>query len=200
MAKAAWLNTTPSTGSGNATVNVSSVAPHTGRVARNTVVTFKAANVTDVPVSVAQAGKPEYADIQDSAASQKAGQTITLSGTSNSKQLRFTLGVGELVVSLPSNYIANSVSTPNGSAIAGDPGASAEYPFSIPITVPANKGITEISRQIIVTDEAGHTDTCLLTQAAGDATLTVNLSSLELTWQGTAKTLSVTSNTNWTIE
>lgn len=48
MAKANWLKVDPSQGSGNATVNVSSTAEHTGRVARTTILTWKAANVANI--------------------------------------------------------------------------------------------------------------------------------------------------------
>ena len=200
MAKASWVKVNPSSGSGNANVNVSSTAPHTGRSARTTILTFKAANVADVQRTVNQAGKPEYVDIADSASADKAGKVVTISGVSNSKKLTFALGTGDLEITLPSTYTANSLSTSNGSDISGDPGASAEYNFSIAITVPANTSTVSKSRQIIVTDEAGHQDTCTLTSAAGDAYLSVQVGDIELDWEGTAKTVSVESNTNWTIE
>lgn len=52
MAKANWVKVSPSQGSGDATVNVSSTAPHTGRKARTSVLTWKAANVDDVARNV----------------------------------------------------------------------------------------------------------------------------------------------------
>lgn len=200
MAKAKWLNVNPSSGSGNATVNVSSIAEHTGRVARTSVLTFKAANVDDVVRAVNQAGKPEYVDIDDSAASSKEGKTVTISGVSNSAKLTFSLGTGSLNVSLPSSYTANSVITSNGAAISGDPGATAVYNFSISITVPANTGTTPLTRQIIVTDNAGHQDVCLLTLAAGDAYLRVDVGDIELDYLGTPVSVGVESNTSWTVE
>jgi hypothetical protein len=200
MAKADWVKVNPSQGSGNANVNVSSNAPHTGRVLRTTVLTWKAANVTDIPRTVNQAGKPEYVDIADAASADKAGKVVTISGVSNSKQLTFSLGTGDLSISLPSSYIANSMNISNGAAISGDPGAIAEYPFSIMITVPANETIAAMSRQIIVTDEGGHQDVCLLTSAAGDAYVTVAEGVIELDYLGTPVTVEVKSNTSWTIE
>lgn len=200
MAKASWLKATPSSGSGNATVNVSSAAEHTGRVARSSVLTFKAANVDDVVRTVNQAGKPEYVDIADSATSPKEGKVVTISGVSNSAKLTFSLGTGDLQVSLPAQYTANSLSTSNGAAISGDPGASAVYNFSIAITVPTNEGLTLLTRQIIVTDEGGHQDVCLLTLAAGDAYLRVDLDVIELDYLGSPVAVSVESNTNWTVE
>jgi hypothetical protein len=200
MAKANWVKVNPASGSGNATVNVSSTAEHTGRVARESVLTFKAANVANVERTVIQAGKPEYVDVDDAAAADKMGKTVTISGVSNSKKLTFTLGTGDLGITLPSSYTANSISTSNGANISGDPGASQEYPFSISISVPANTTTAVKTRQIIVTDEGGHTDVCTLTSAAGDAYLTVQLGNIELDYKGTAVSVSVESNTSWTVE
>ena len=200
MARANWVKTEPSQGSGNATVNVSSHTEHSGRVARTTTLTWKAANVQDIVRTVNQAGKPEYVDIDDAASSEKTGKVVTIAGISNSKILTFSLGIGDLQISLPSNYMANSISTANGSAIAGDPGALAEYPFSISITVPANEGINPLTRQIIVSDEGGHQDVCLLTLAAGDAYVTVAEGNIELDYLGTPVAVTVESNTTWTIE
>ena len=200
MAKASWVKVNPSSGSGNVNVNVSSTAEHTGRVARTTILTWKAANVANIERTVSQAGKPEYVDVADAASADKAGKVVTISGVSNSKKLTFTLGTGDLTITLPSSYTANSVNTSNGANISGDPGAVAEYNFSISITVPANTSTSAKTRQIIVTDEGGHQDVCLLTSAASDAYVTVAEGVIELDYQGTAVTVEVKSNTSWTIE
>lgn len=200
MAKANWVKVNPSSGSGNVNVNVSSAAEHTGRVARTTVLTWKAANVANIERTVSQAGKPEYVDLEDAASADKGGKVVTISGVSNSKKLTFSLGTGDLTITLPLSYTANSVSTNNGANISGDPGAVAAYNFSISITVPANTTTTAKTRQIIVTDEGGHQDVCLLTSAAGDAYVTVAEGIIELDYQGTAVTVEVKSNTSWTIE
>lgn len=200
MAKASWAVVNPSQGSGNATVSVSSNAPHTGRSVRTTSLTITAANIEPKMVAVTQQGKPAYVDAQENATAAKGGQNVTISGKSNSAKLTFSLGTGNLNVSLPSNYTAGGISTANGSAISGDPGAAAEYDFGIVINVPANSGLTELTRQIIVTDEIGKTDTCLLTQTAGDATLSVSKTSLELSWTGEAVTFDIKSNTSWVVK
>lgn len=200
MAKANWLKVDPSQGSGNATVKVSSTAEHTGRKARTTTLTWKAANVQDIVRNVSQAGKPEHVSIAESASADKAGKLVTISGVSNSAKLTFSFGSGNLTdITLPSTYTANSVSTNNGATISGDPGAAAEYSFSIAITVPANNDIEEKTRQIIVTNEAGDTAICTLRSAAGDAYVTVQEGTIELDYLGTAVSWSVESNTTWTI-
>ena len=201
MAKANWLKVNPSQGSGNATVNVSSTAEHTGRKARTSTLTWKAANVQDVVRNVSQAGKPEYVDIADAASADKGGKVVTISGVSNSAKLTFSFGTGDLTnVTLPASYTANSVTTANGAAICGDPGASAVYNFSISITVPANDDIAAKTRQVIVEDEAGNRDVCTLTSAAGDAYVTVKEGTIELDYLGTPVPWTVESNTTWTIE
>lgn len=201
MAKANWVKVTPSQGSGDATVNVSSIAEHTGRVARTSILTWKAANVADIQRTVNQAGKPEYVDVADAASADKAGKVVTISGKSNSAKLTFSLGTGDLTeISLPNTYTANSVSTQNGAAIAGDPGAASEYTFSISITVPANETINAKTRQIIVEDGAGHRDVCTLTSAAGDAYVTIAEGDIEIDYLGTAVAVEVKSNTTWSIE
>lgn len=206
MAYSAWLVPSKTSGSGNDTVNVTAGADNTGRNARSTNMTFKAANCEDVVRTVMQSGKPEFVSIQATAAIDKTGGTITITGTTNSSKLTFSLASGgTLDLTLPSTYLANSVSTNNGDAISGDPGASQEFPFSIQFAnVGANPTITAKSVQLIVTDDAGNTATCTITQAAGDAVLEVSPASVSLDWdaysQSTSSSFSVTSNTNWTIE
>lgn len=200
MAKAEWIKTTPSSGSGNAEVQVSSTAKHSGRLARQTVITWKAANVSNVERKVIQAGAPENVDIEDAKAVDKQGKVVTITGESNSAKLTFSLGTGDLDISLPATYLANSLETNNGASILGDPGAIAVYPFSLQVVVPANNETTPFSRQIIVTDGAGNTDVCLLTLAGGDAYLRVTEGDINLDYLGTPVSVSVESNTSWTIE
>lgn len=207
MAYASWLIPSKTQGSGNDTVNVTAGTNNTGRNPRSTNMTFKAANVPDVVRQVIQAGKPEFVNIQSAAAVSKDGvQVLTIEGTTNSSKLTFSLASGgTLVLTLPETYLANSLTTNNGAAIQGDPGASAEFPFSIQFTnIQKNPVVTEKSVQLIVTDNAGHTATCAITQAAGDPVLEVSPASVQLDWnaatEGTSASFSVTSNTNWSIE
>lgn len=200
MATASWLKIQPTTGSGNATVNVTANTSNTGRNSRQVTLVWKAANVTNVERTVIQSGKSNFVDINDTATSKQEGQVVTIKGMSNSARLTFSLGTGDLLVDVPTTYIANSVSTNNGSAISGDPGATAEYEFSVSITVEKNDGITTKTRQIIVTNEIGQTDTCTLTLAAGSPYVTVDIGNIELGWEaGSSKSVGVQSNTTWEI-
>ena len=200
MAYASWLQPSKTSGSGNDTVNVSALSNNTGRNSRSTNVTFSAANCADVVRTVIQAGKPETTTIQATATATQSGGTVTISGTSNSSKLTFTLGTGDLAITLPATYTAAGSTVTNGAAITGDPGATQEFAFSIVFTVPENTSISSLSKQIIVTDNGGHTATCTLTQAAGDAYLNVTPASVEIPWDASeSKSFAVSSNTNWTV-
>ena len=207
MAYAQWLVPSKTSGSGNDTVNVTAGADNTGRSPRQTTMTFKASGVSDVARTVIQAGKPEFVNIQSAAAVSKDGvTTLTIEGTTNSQALTFALtSGGTLPLTLPATYLANSVSTNNGADITGDPGANTEFPFSIQFSnIAANPTISTRTVQLVVTDHAGHTATCTITQAEGDPTLSVSPESVQLDWNAataeTSASFTVTSNTNWTIE
>ena len=105
-------------------------------------------------------------------------------------------------IELPLSYTANSiaVSLNPPSAINGDPGATAEFNFSITIEVPANTTLQPKTRQIIVETDDGKSDFCTLTSAAGDAYVTVQEGTIELDYLGTPVPWTVESNTSWTIE
>ena len=187
-------------GSGNDTVTASANSYNTGRVARQVNFTFSAVNVTPVDRTLIQKGKGEATAIQSAAAAQKEGQTLTLTGTSNSRQLTFSKGTDNIGLTIPATYLANTVETNNGAVITGDPGATAEYPFAIQFTIPANTDVDPKTCQIVVTDEGGNAYTCLVTLAAGDAYLTVGQPSGELNWDGSnTVTIAVQTNTTYTI-
>ena len=205
MALASWLSLDKQSGSGNSNVTASANSDNTGRNARTTNITFSAANCEDVVRAVNQAGKPEFVSFDNATATvAKTGGSVTITGKSNSSKLTFSLGNGDLSLTLPSAYTANSVSTNNGDAISGDPGATQEYVFSITFSnIPANATIAALTKQLIVTPNSGTAATCNISQTAGDATLSVSPSSVTLDWdaytQSGSATFTVTSNTSWTI-
>lgn len=205
MAYASWLILSKTSGSGNDTVSVTAGSNNTGRNARSTQMTYSAPNCTPVVRTVLQSGKPEFVNIESAKSVAEGGvTTLTITGTSNSSKLTFSLGTGDLTLTLPTKYTANSVETNNGTAITGDPGAAQEYSFSISFSnIGANATIAAKTRQLIVTDNAGNTATCTITQAAGDATLSVSPESVTLDWNAataeTSASFTVTSNTNWTV-
>ncbi|MCD8173814.1 MAG: hypothetical protein LUD76_10240 [Alistipes sp.] len=198
MAKASWCTTNPSSGSGNGTVNIGG-SEHTGRTQRTTTVTFKATGVADKPVAVTQLAKPEFVNIAN-ITEEKQGGTVTMTGSTNSSKLTFSLGTNNIGVTLPGSYSAGGGTTNNGADISGDPGATAQFAFSIQFTVPANPTINERATTVIVTAAGGQSASGTITQAAGDPTLSVSPTSVQLAADGTAVAISVESNTEWTVE
>ena len=176
MAKSSWLTVSPMSGSGNATLT-NTGANHTGRNSRSTSVT---ATVKGLSVSrsytVVQKALAEFVSITGSASItvDKEGQTLTLSGISNSSKLTFASG--STSVAVPTSYTVNEEAVTNGMAISGDPGASAQYAFSISVTIPVNTTASTRSFTITVTTASGAKATWTLNQAASSITYTLTLS------------------------
>lgn len=200
MAYASWVSPNKTSGNGNDTVSWTGQA-HTGRSSRQTTATFSASGVESKVLTIIQAGAAEFVSMDDTAAVSKDGGTLTISGMSNSSKLTFTLtGTNGIGLVLPATYTAASISTSNGAAISGDPGAAQQYAFSITFTgIGENTSVSALVSQLTVTTNGGQTDTCEITQAAGDAYLAISPTTINLTAAGTAVSVSVTSNTSWTI-
>ena len=200
MAYASWVTPNKTSGNGNDTVAWTGSA-HTGRSSRQTTATFSASGVESKVLTIIQAGAAEFVAMDDTAAVSKTGGTLTISGTSNSSKLTFSLtGTNGIGLVLPTKYTAASVQTNNGAAIAGDPGAAQQYAFSITFTgIEENTSVAALVSQLTVTTNGGQTDTCEITQAAGDAYLTISPTTINLTAAGTAVNVSVSSNTSWSI-
>jgi hypothetical protein len=88
-------------------------------------------------------------------AADKTAGKVTITGKTNSKSLTFAFVGDSVDVTLPSTYTASGKSTSNGAAITGDPGASAEFAFSITLDIPLNDTIEEITRTLKVTPAGG---------------------------------------------
>lgn len=204
MAYASWANPNKTSGNGNDTVSWSATA-HTGREARQTTATFAASGVESKTLTIIQSGKTEFVSFDSATASvDKTGGTLTITGKSNSSKLTFALtGTNGIGLTLPAKYKANSVDTNNGVAISGDPGAAQEYTFSITFTnIAENTTIDSLTSQLTVTPNSGSSaaQTCTITQAAGDAYLTISPTTITIPAAGTpAQAVTVASNTNWTI-
>lgn len=204
MAYASWASPNKTSGNGNDTVSWSA-SEHTGRNSRQTTATFSASGVESKTLTIIQSGKTEFVSFSDSTATvSKDGGTLTITGTSNSSKLTFALtGTNGIGLTLPSSYTANSVSTTNGSAITGDPGATQQYAFSITFSnIGANATTSSKTSQLTVTPNSGSSSavTCAITQAAGDAYLTISPDTITIPAAGTpAQSVAVSSNTNWSI-
>lgn len=200
--KPSWLTTTPNQGSGNGSI-ANSASAHTGRVARTGTVTVTGVGVASPQTyKVTQSPKSEFVSFNDGseASAPKDGGNVTIQGKSNSKKLTFAWVGSVPDVTIPSNYQANGTSTANGAEIVNDPGATAEYDFSLQLNFPENDDVEEITRTLKVTAEGGQTTQIAINQAAGDATLQLSESEITLPQAGTPSvSVNVTSNTTWTV-
>lgn len=165
---------TPKTGTGNAKVSIS-CSERTGRVDTSPV-TFTAKMdgfSVSKSVSVVQKGKPEFVTINNSAvAVDKKGETVTITGVSNTSKLSFSCTANEVTFS---SYTANGASATNGVAITGDPGASAQFAFSIPVTVSVNTTDSSKTYTLNITAAGGQKTAVVLTQLASDFTYDLTL-------------------------
>lgn len=201
MAKPNWLNVSPASGSGNGTVS-NSAAAHTGRVARTGTVTVTGSGVTTpATYKVTQEPKAEFASFNNGAemAAPKDGGKLTIAGKTNSSKLTFAFVGDAHEVVLPASYQANGTATDNAAEIEGDPGAASEFAVSIELTIPENLTIDEVSRVLKVTANGGQSAQITIKQAAGDATLSVEPTEITIPQDGSAVSVNVTSNTDWTV-
>lgn len=214
MAIPSWLRFAPQSGNGDESVNVSSASAHTGRLQRSYAATVTAGELQRT-INVVQQAKPEFVTFDSNTASvDKQGGTLTITGKSNSNKLTFSFpGQNELGLAPVTTYNVAGAQATSGSEIAGDPGATAEYTFSVTFTgIPENMTIEEKVSVLTVTD-AGNTQdvdgdaiyhTITITQAEGDAYLWVEETdktetTVTLSAEGTAVAVQVLSNTNWSI-
>lgn len=182
---------TPKTGTGNAKVSIS-CSERTGRVDTSPV-TFTAKMdgfSVSKSISVVQKGKPEFVTVNNSAvAVDKKGETVTITGVSNTSKLSFSCTANEVTFS---SYTANGASATNGVAITGDPGASAQYAFSIPVTVSVNTTASSKSYTLNVVTEGGQKTAVVLTQLASDFTYDLTLSASPTSIQASGGTSTIT--------
>lgn len=214
MAKAAWLTVAPMSGVGNATITNTGTV-HTGRKQRTTTVTGTAIGVSpNQTYTVVQKAKLEFVSFNNGPeiTVPKTGGTLTIVGKSNSSKLTFelleitddgdTVNVveGGLKLKLPEKYDAGGAQTSNDTAISGDPGASAEFTFSINfIGIAANTTINELTAALKVTAQGGQTAQISIKQSAGDPKFSFGHTTITLEASGAAVTNTVVSNTSWTL-
>ena len=182
---------TPKTGTGNTKVSIS-CSERTGRVDTSPVTFTAKMNGFSVSksVSVVQKGKPEFVTVNNSAvAVDKKGETVTITGVSNTSKLSFSCTANEVTFS---SYTANGASATNGVAIAGDPGASAQFAFSIPVTVSVNTTTSSKTYTLNITAAGGQKTAVVLTQLSSDFTYDLTLAASPTSIQASGGTSTIT--------
>lgn len=201
MAKPSWLQLSPASGSGNGTIS-NSAGAHTGRVARVGTVTVTGVGVSSpATYQATQTPKAEFVTFDNGAemSAPKQASTLTITGKSNSSKLTFAWVGDAYGVTIPASYQAAGLTTANGSDITGDPGANEEFEWSIELAIPENADIEEVERTLKVTANGGQAAQIAIKQAAGDAYLSVTPTEITIPQDGSAVSVTVTSNTTWTV-
>lgn len=200
--KFGFVTVDPVSGSGDQAVSISG-DKYTGRLERtaNLIVVTNGGVQKALVVNQAAAAESVTSD-SPTATVAKTGGNVTITGKSNSTKLTFAATPAKengLTLQLPENYTAAGKQTANGAVIADDPGATGEFVWSITISdVPANVSIEELVATLSVTAAGGQKAQVTITQAAGDSTLEIDKETINLDVNGSAQTVNVTSNDEWT--
>lgn len=200
--KFGFVTVDPVSGSGDQAVSISG-DKYTGRLERTTNLIVVTNGGVQKALVVNQAAAAESVTSDSPTATvAKTGGNVTITGKSNSTKLTFAATPAEenvLTLQLPENYTAAGKQTANGAVIADDPGATGEFVWSITISnVPANASIEELVATLSVTAAGGQKEQVTITQAAGDSTLGIDKEIINLDVNGSAQTVNVTSNDEWT--
>jgi hypothetical protein len=200
--KFGFVTVDPVSGSGDQAVSISG-DKYTGRLERtaNLIVVTNGGVQKALVVNQAAAAESVTSD-SPTATVAKTGGNVTITGKSNSTKLTFAATPAEengLTLQLPENYTAAGKQTANGAIIADDPGATGEFVWSITISnVPTNVSIEELVAMLSVMAAGGQKAQVTITQAAGDSTLEIDKETINLDVNGSAQTVNVTSNDEWT--
>lgn len=200
--KFGFVTVDPVSGSGDQAVSISG-DKYTGRLERTANLIVVTNGGVQKALVVNQAAAAESVTSNSPTATvAKTGGNVTITGKSNSTKLTFAATPAKengLTLQLPENYMAAGKKTANGAIIADDPGATGGFVWSITISnVPANVSIEELVATLSVTAAGGQKAQVTITQAAGDSTLEIDKEIINLDVNGSAQTVNVTSNDEWT--
>lgn len=154
-------------------------------------------------VTFIQEGKPEFIELATDEtihlpAINDNGNYIQIRATSNSSLISVMVEDDTIGVRF-SRYFINGDTYTQGSVIHGDPGASEEFVFSVNVDYSSNTTAVPRSARIILSDNAGHSVSCLIAQEAAEPEITVNPTSVDVPFTGEAGTIMVSSNDSWTV-
>ena len=203
-----YLSWVPKTGTGNAQIKINSATPYTGRTDRAVSVSGKIIGKDNsVTVTVIEKAANEFITPDGLTITvAKGGETIHVTGKSNSKILTFTWKTNFGLPAVTSYKVNSSVSATSGTAITGDPGATGEYTYDVTIVVPKNGTIIARSATLEIKGvDASVVKTITITQALGDSYLYLKsqgttTATVTIPKGGGEQTLSVLSNDEWTFE
>lgn len=206
----------PSSGSLDSTIKLSANA-NTGRNAKTKVITAKTtvgSPAVTKNITVTQAGIAEFIRALSLAYSAaNTGSSIAITGTANAVGL--SVVVSDWTYNdTPSDFVAGSSATKpifgpltvngntvtDGSAIEGDPGADAQYDWSVKAIVPANP--YSFGRTCTVTiscTEADNVQSVVTISQTANAPTLVVAETITIPASGSVTSLALESNTAWEI-
>ena len=180
------------------------ISPNTGRNHKRfySHVSVKDKN-TKATTTYIQDGKPEFIELVSPSsinipAVPEGMAYIQINAKSNSERISASISDISLNsgIKIKSTYI-NGDEYKQGALIAGDPGANEEYLFSINLDYSENTTTTAIRTNVVLEDNAGHSVTVLVIQAASAPAITVSPTSVDVPAAGGYGTIMVSANDEW---
>lgn len=191
-AKPSWITLSAVEGTGNSQVDVTAPV-YKGRNGRSGLITVAVEDLTE-DVTLQQEGSTIWDVTTQSLAFVKTGEAKKFTGNSNLASITFTVDSTASSWLTAGKLVVNKKAYNSGVEIEGDPGADNVYAFEITFTAAANPTVKSRTGYIIVNGQKYS-----VTQAAGDATLTVSPTALTFAAAGETKQITITTNTAWTI-
>lgn len=191
-AKPSWITLSAIKGTGNSQVDVTAPV-YKGREGRSGSITVAVEDLME-EVAIQQSGSNIWDVTTQSLAFVKTGEAKKFTGNANLASITFAVNSDALAWLTASKLVVNTKQYNSGAAIEDDPGASNVYAFEITFTAAANPTVNTRTGHITVNGQK-----YTVTQAAGDATLSVSPTSLTFAAAGETKQITITTNTAWTI-
>lgn len=191
-AKPSWITLSAVEGTGNSQVNVTAPV-YKGRNRRSGLITVAVEDLTE-NVTLQQEGSMIWDVTTQSLAFIKTGEAKKFTGNSNLASITFAVDSDASSWLTAGKLVVNEKEYNSGTKIEDDPGANDVYAFEITFTASANPTVNTRTGNIIVNGQK-----YTVTQAVGDATLSVSPTSLTFAATGETKQITITTNTAWTI-
>lgn len=191
-AKPSWITLSSVEGTGNSRVDVTAPV-YKGRNGRSGSITVTVDELSE-EVAIQQEGSTIWDVTTQSLAFVKTGEAKKFTGNANLAAITFSVDSDASAWLTAGKLVVNKAQYNSGANIEGDPGANNVYAFEITFTAAANGTVSARTGHITVNGQK-----YTVTQAAGDATLSVSPTSLTFAAAGGTKQITITTNTAWTI-
>lgn len=178
--EAGWVTVSDDSGSGSTSITATINEINTSRNSRTAVLVGTTEHGAEAVGNIVQGSKGEYVQFNPATYSMANNATsVTLTGMSNSKRLTFSLpnlsANTQDFLTIPLTFTATkgvqSQTVSNGQDLVVDYGATAEYSFSITLTVNDSGTSVERTQMVYVDSYGGARSTAVVTQAGIASTI-----------------------------